>query len=882
MSGDAGQVDTIAVAQAAHGLVETDPARAASMAEGALRRARARREHEAEVVALHALGFARHELGDARAVRTLRAAVRVGERHGYHRRAAMARRPLAFCLAYGGAVAAAQRELDAADAALDGIERARSEVFRFALLHLAGQAPASLAGSQRAVATLRRAGDAIWEARLLGNRGLLLAELGDADAAEPDLLRARDLFAGHGATAAALGTDYELARVSLARGDLPTCLARLDAIEAAGGVPAMHNSSLELLRAKALVAARLIGEARESLDAAQDIWRRAGVDDPDGRLEVARLTLLAGEPDRARALAERTRRSFSAQRRAVHAADARGLTLAAAVAAGAVRPAMLASGRRAVAVLAAAGRSDLAARVQLTVARVAIELGRPAVARRELAGCASLRRRGPVADRIEIHHVEALVAAASGDPRSAQRAARTGLALLEQYRAALGAAELRATASAIGAELARLGLRVAVEAGGAAGVLAWAERLRASALRTAPVTPPDSPVLREHATDLRRVTAEIRRAEAAGRPARVLVARQAALEQSIRRLSRHDVPGRPAGTPRAAAGRAVADPRRLAAALGPAALVEMVELDGELGAVTLVDGRLAHHRLCAAAPVAEQLEWLRFALARLARGDLRPPQWASALAGAQASADELAAMLVDPLAETIGRRPLIIVPTGLLHGVPWAALTTLRDRPVTVAPSAATWLMRQAPGSRRRRKVVLVAGPRLRHAGSELAGVGASHPGCAVLRGRAATVAATLRALDGATVAHLACHGRFRADSPLFSALELADGALNVYALQRLRRVPDLIVLSACDLAISDARPGDELLGFAAALIGMGARTVIASTTPAPDAAARRLMIDLHNRLISGLSPAHALSSVLAARGPRDLALTGFVCLGAG
>jgi CHAT domain-containing protein len=877
---DAGQVETIAVAEAAHRLVETDPARAAAMAEGALRQARARREREAEVLALHALGFARHELGDARAVRTLRAAVRVGERHGYLRRAAMARRPLAFCLAYGGALAAAQRELDAADAALDGIERARSEVFRFALLHLAGQAPTSLVASQRAVATLRRAGDGIWEARLLGNRGLLLAELGDADAAEPDLLRARDLFASQGATAAALGTDYELARVSLARGDLPTCLARLDAIEAAGGVPAMHNSSLELLRAKALVAARLIGEARESLDAAQDIWRRAGVDDPDGRLEVARLTLLAGEPDRALALAERTRRSFSAQRRTVHAADAHGLTLAAAVAAGAVRTAMLRSGRRAVAALTAAGRSDLAVRVQLTVARVAIELGRPAVARRELEGCASLRRRGPVADRIEIHHVEALVAAASGDPRGAQRAARTGLALLEQYRAALGAAELRATASAIGAELARLGLRVAVDDGGPAGVLEWAERLRASALRMTPVTPPDSPVLRERATDLRRVTAEIRRAEAAGRPARALVARQAALEQSIRRLSRHDA----APTRRAASGDgdAPAPARRLAAALGPAVLVEMVELDGELGAVTLVDGRLAHHPLCAAGSVAEQLEWLRFALARLARGDLRPSQRDSALAGARASADELAAMLLDPLAETTGPRPLIIVPTGLLHGVPWAALPTLRDRPVTVAPSAATWLMRQAPGSRRPRKVVLVAGPRLRHAAAELAGVSASHPGCTVLRGRAATVAATLRALDGATVAHLACHGRFRADSPLFSALELADGSLNVYALQRLRRVPELIVLSACDLAISDARPGDELLGFAAALIGMGARTVIASTTPAPDAAARRLMIDLHSRLISGVSPAHALSGALAARRPRDLALTGFICLGAG
>ena len=161
---------------------------------------------------------------------------------------------------------------------------------------------------------------------------------------------------------------------------------------------------------------------------------------------------------------------------------------------------------------------------------------------------------------------------------------------------------------------------------------------------------------------------------------------------------------------------------------------------------------------------------------------------------------------------------------------------------------------------------MLIAGPRLRHARAELHGVGASHPDATLLSGRAATVAATLEALDGATVAHLACHGRFRADSPLFSALELADGSLNAYELQRLGRVPELIVLSACNLASSDARPGDELLGFAAALIGMGARTVIASTMPAPDAAARRLMVDLHARLVSGLSPAHALAEALGER----------------
>ena len=67
-----------------------------------------------------------------------------------------------------------------------------------------------MAGSNRAVENLRRKGDAIWEARVLKNRGLLLAERGDVAAAEVDLKRARDLYAGLGARDAAFGAELEL------------------------------------------------------------------------------------------------------------------------------------------------------------------------------------------------------------------------------------------------------------------------------------------------------------------------------------------------------------------------------------------------------------------------------------------------------------------------------------------------------------------------------------------------------------------------------------------------------------------------------------------------------------------------------------------------
>jgi CHAT domain-containing protein len=868
--------DPLELAQCAFELVEADASEAAELALSALSLARKRRHPEAVVAALHALSFAQHELGDGRAIRTIRRAVRTGERYGLTRRTALARRRLALDLAGRGAITAAMRELDLACAALDAHEQARSAVFRIGVLWYAGKATEPLAGTDAALATLREQGDAFWEAQLLRNRGALLAERGDAGAAERDLTRARELFVGLGATAAASATETELARSALIRGDLPECLARLDAIDTRDLSP-LTAAELSLLRAQATATAHLRIESLQALREAQAIWKRFGRDDHGGRLEAIRLTLLAGDPIGARALALQTQRSFVAQRREVHAARAASLALAAAIAAGAVRTSALRPARHAAEVLAAAGWRSDSQRLQLAIARAAIELGSHAVARRELAACSVLQRRGPVADRIEAWHVEALLRLDRGDRAGAQRAARTGLRLLEGYRETLGASDLRATASEIGAELAQLGLRVALAGENTGSMLAWAERLRGSALRLAPVTPPDNPELRGHETNLRRLSAEIRRERQAGRSSGTLGARQAALEASIRRLSRHA-----AGQAGRSATRE-SRPKELASALGTAALIELIELDGVLIALTLVGTRLSRRELGPVAPVNEQLEWLRFALARLAHGRQTAPQRAAVLLGAQASAQALDRHLIGPIADTLGDRGLVIVPTGSLHGIPWSILPSLRGRPLVIAPSATTWLALQAQPRRPRAKVALVAGPRLRHATAELAAVNALYPSHATILSRQqATVAAVTRTLDGATVAHLACHGHFRSDSPLFSSLELADGSLNVYELRRLRRPPELIVLSACDLAISDMRPGDELLGFAAALIEMGSRTVIASVVPVPDAAAKRMMLALHRYLSAGSSPAVALAKAQAGLRPREAALAGFVCLGTG
>ena len=306
--------------------------------------------------------------------------------------------------------------------------------------------------------------------------------------------------------------------------------------------------------------------------------------------------------------------------------------------------------------------------------------------------------------------------------------------------------------------------------------------------------------------------------------------------------------------------------------------------------VVVRDGRATLHTLGPGDDAIRQIKFLRFALHRLSLFSGRADT-SSAARTAAVYAQHLDELLLGPVRKRIDGRPLVLVPTGALNAVPWSVLATCRGRPVTVAPSAAVWLRAAADrgpadGSPADGSPVLTAGPGLAAAPLEVESLSGSMPDAQVLVGSDATVGAVARALDGAPLAHVAAHGTFRADNPLFSSLELADGPLTVYDLEQLRRPPRRIVLSACDSGLSAVRPGDELMGLSAALLGLGTRTLVATVVPVPDGATTPLMLDLHQRMRAGLSPAAALAAAQEAySGGGDLAYAtsaGFVCFGAG
>jgi hypothetical protein len=418
--------------------------------------------------------------------------------------------------------------------------------------------------------------------------------------------------------------------------------------------------------------------------------------------------------------------------------------------------------------LDAEGLTSQAADARLRAAMLALDQGRIDQARTILASANRARVRGPADLRVRAWHAEALLRLADGKRHSAEAALRTGVRILEEHQASLGATDLRAHSAWHRADLVALGVRLALESGRPRSVLAWAERGRAIAALTAPVQPSDDPVLAQTLTELRAAVAEAAQAHTTGGAAYGALRRQVALERAVRDRVRQQ-PGRERAR--------VEHPsvEELGAVLGDEALVEFVESAGALHAVVVADGRTTLHHLGPAKAAYDLLPHVPFALRRLSR----PASAASRAAALDLLAHagkRLDMALLTPLGHRLRDRPVVIVPTGPLQWLPWSLLPSCNGRAVSVAPSATLWHRAATATASTGDGVVAVAGPDLAHAADEARAVAALYQGAELLQGPAATVDAVKQALARHDIAHVAAHGMFRGDNALFSCLSLADG----------------------------------------------------------------------------------------------------------
>ena len=870
--------DLIALAAQRHG----DPVRALAEADWIAFADAIEVGDEVRSLAQWVRGLALHELDQpAAAVDAFRIAIDLSIVCGSADAQARARANLAISLAQLGRPDEAQSELGVALAIAPPSALGLVTSLAALLEQRAGHHDDALRLYADALPLLEHVGDRGSIGVVHLNRGVLHAYRDQLGKALQDYARAERIAEEEGMALLSAMAAHNLGFAEGRRGRLADALLALDRARVRYeqlDAPPRQLPVLYTDRAEVLLLAGLTIDARAAAETAVESLSEGGniADLTEARLVLARAYLAAGDLVEAKRQATAAARGFRATRRPTWAALAIYVGLHADL--GLLDPQLQPPARliercdRLAKMLLRDGWPLEARDVRTWAARLAFERGDLDRGRVELVAAHAINVRGAGGHRARLCYADALALVSDGDVSGAYRALRRGISEIHRLGSRTGATEVRVEAVRFAVELAQLGVDLALRSGRANQVLGWAERQRATTLHFPRVLPPEESDL---TLELARMRRELSVGVVDGGPRRHSGrAGSSAVEQSIREQSM-----RLRSTSERLPTLSITAIR---STLRGRTLIEFVESGGVLHAVVVT---AMGTRLEALGPIdvaTNAKDFLLFGLRRLAlTAHARVP---SALASVQRAAGELDQLLFGRLDVADG--PVIIVPTGRLHGIPWLALASLQARDVVVAPSAATWLRAESIGTRPRDRLLFVAGPTLPGAVAEVGKLAKQYGDAVVLTGEHATVASALVEIERADLVQIAAHGRFRADSPMFSNLQLWDGPLTLYDLERLRAAPEVVVLSACEAASVRVYTGDELLGTATALLALGVRTIVAPVLPVPDDITGTLMVAMHGWLRAGAPPAEALrragAELRAGGGPHEIVTaSSFITIGA-
>lgn len=233
--------------------------------------------------------------------------------------------------------------------------------------------------------------------------------------------------------------------------------------------------------------------------------------------------------------------------------------------------------------------------------------------------------------------------------------------------------------------------------------------------------------------------------------------------------------------------------------------------------------------------------------------------------------------------ELAGIQHMVIVPHGILHYLPFAALRRedgawVIDRwSISLAPSATVLGYCLDKGDTRRKgasslSVLALANPDLGtprydlpFAEKEVVSLQRAFDDVEVYFREEATEKNTRDHASGHSILHFACHATYEPESPLFSALLLKsagpfeDGRLEAHEIFGLDLNCGLVTLSACETGLARITQGDEIIGLARSFIFAGTPSIITSLWKVDDLATAVMVKRFYRYLSDGLSKAESL-----------------------
>lgn len=257
--------------------------------------------------------------------------------------------------------------------------------------------------------------------------------------------------------------------------------------------------------------------------------------------------------------------------------------------------------------------------------------------------------------------------------------------------------------------------------------------------------------------------------------------------------------------------------------------------------------------------VAHFLQLLRFQLSKFRMGTEYVSRFEEPLLrAAHSHLESLYSELIAPLRAFVHGKHLIIVPHGPLHFLPFHAFRNGEEYlcdvfTMSYAPSAAVFALCQQKAANYAGDSLIfgVADERAPQISEEVASVAAILPDATLFQGEKATSAALRSKGAQSALLHIATHGVYRQDNPMFSGIRLGDGYLNLYDLYQMKLSARLVTLSGCATGMNFVAVGDELLGLQRGLFCAGATTLLLSLWDVHDQSTSQLMQIFYRQYLS-------------------------------
>ncbi len=251
------------------------------------------------------------------------------------------------------------------------------------------------------------------------------------------------------------------------------------------------------------------------------------------------------------------------------------------------------------------------------------------------------------------------------------------------------------------------------------------------------------------------------------------------------------------------------------------------------------------------------LQLLRFQLSKFRLGpDHVKTFQRQLLEASKAHLAEFYRQLIAPIARDLTAEHLIIAPHEFLHYLPFQALfdgdDCLGERfSISYTPSGSVYYLCQTKTVEysNRSLILGVPDPSAPRILDEVRAVASVVPNPELLIGPDATYEALRDKGPGSRYVHIATHGWFRQDNPMFSAINLGSSPLNLFDLYQLHLPAELVTLSGCGTGLNVVVGGDELLGLKRGLLYAGAQSLMVTLWDVNDQSTAEFMKLFYGRL---------------------------------